>query len=104
MKILPMVFAVLTWMLAGICYYYMFYADAGPDGLGTFFPIIIVGILYLMSLVVFLIQLWLLKDLSSGLKVVCALVVVLPIVLILVKVFYVPDGSLTEVEIIEVLE
>lgn len=82
----------------------MFNADAGPDGLGTFFPIIIVGILCFMSLVVFLIQLWLLKDLSSGLKVVYALVVVLPIVLILAKVFYVPEGALPEVEIIEIQE
>lgn len=102
MKISTIVFAVLTWILAGICYYLMFYADAGPDGLGTFFSIMIVSVLCVISLITFLIQLWILKDWNSGLKAVSTLIVVLPIILILVKVFDVPESTIPEVETIEV--
>ncbi|WP_396636716.1 hypothetical protein [Maribacter sp. R77961] len=104
MKRVSSILAVLTLFFAGLCYYFLFYADAGPDGLGTFFSSIICGILSLGCFAVFFIQLWFVKEIRSVHKVIYIAIVLLPILMILWRVFYPQEYSIQEPYGIEVLE
>jgi len=104
MKPISMILAGLTVLFAGLCYYFLFYADAGPDGLGTFFFSIICGVLSLGCFAVFSIQLWFIKEIRPLHKLIYIAIVLLPILMILWKVFYPQEFSIQEPDGIEVLE
>jgi len=104
MKIPLILTAILTWIFVGLCTYFMFYADAGPDGLGTFFAIIITGVLSLVCFAVFCLLLWLKKDQSIFHKLLFTTIIALPIIMILFKVFNPQKIASREIETIEVLE
>ncbi|MFD2586408.1 hypothetical protein ACFSQJ_05680 [Croceitalea marina] len=104
MKKSALVFAVLTWVFTILCYYFMFYADAGPDGLGTFFTIIIIGVFGLVCFVIFCLLIWFKNDQATFYKLLFTTIIALPIIIILIRVFNPQTIDAQEIETIEVLE
>lgn len=101
MKTTSLILATVTWIFTGLCAYFLFFAYAGPDGLGTFFSILICGGIGLCFLIAFLIHLPTVKNITKIQKVLYAILVLLPVILILMKVFYVPMISEYTIETIE---
>lgn len=65
MKKISKVLALVMLFLGALTYYFMYHADAGADGLGTFIPLVFVGVLFLCSTLAFLLSLFLNKTQST---------------------------------------
>lgn len=104
MKPITWILAILTLFFAALCYYLLLYADAGSDGLGTFFSTIICGILCLGCFAASILQLWSIKGVQTMYQLAFMAAISLPILFILWKVFYPKEFEVEVRDEVEVLE